>query len=282
MSPTPAPRRRTNQRAVPPSTPTASRPRGWARRGGRCSPTTPRARRGRTGCPGRRSGADRSRAGAISPRARCPRWPRPLRAPGPERDARRAGRRRGATRIRRRRRPWGSRWRPGRGAARCRRSRIRRSRRHLRPPRTRRPEDRWGARHRWPVRSRRRAGRRSRRRRLQRRPHRPAGPRRRRARRASPTCRRRRARAGGRSDRPCDYRAGSGEGASRQERHWSCARIRASRGDVAQPEEHRVRIAGVRGSSPLISTTRPVGIADGVRDSRGRSLDAQRGPLRRR
>jgi hypothetical protein len=29
----------------------------------------------------------------------------------------------------------------------------------------------------------------------------------------------------------------------------------ASRGDVAQPEEHRVRIAGVRGSSPLISTT---------------------------
>ena len=29
----------------------------------------------------------------------------------------------------------------------------------------------------------------------------------------------------------------------------------ASCGDVAQPEEHRVRIAGVRGSSPLISTT---------------------------
>ena len=29
----------------------------------------------------------------------------------------------------------------------------------------------------------------------------------------------------------------------------------ASRGDVAQLEEHRVRIAGVRGSSPLISTT---------------------------
>ena len=29
----------------------------------------------------------------------------------------------------------------------------------------------------------------------------------------------------------------------------------AARGDVAQPEEHRVRIAGVRGSSPLISTT---------------------------
>ena len=27
------------------------------------------------------------------------------------------------------------------------------------------------------------------------------------------------------------------------------------RGDVAQLEEHRVRIAGVRGSSPLISTT---------------------------
>src|SRR5450759_709087 len=29
----------------------------------------------------------------------------------------------------------------------------------------------------------------------------------------------------------------------------------ASLGDVAQLEEHRVRIAGVRGSSPLISTT---------------------------
>ncbi len=28
----------------------------------------------------------------------------------------------------------------------------------------------------------------------------------------------------------------------------------AARGDVAQLEEHRVRIAGVRGSSPLIST----------------------------
>ena len=28
-----------------------------------------------------------------------------------------------------------------------------------------------------------------------------------------------------------------------------------ARGDVAQLEEHRVRIAGVRGSSPLISTT---------------------------
>ena len=32
------------------------------------------------------------------------------------------------------------------------------------------------------------------------------------------------------------------------------ARLRHSRGDVAQLEEHRVRIAGVRGSSPLIST----------------------------
>jgi hypothetical protein len=30
-----------------------------------------------------------------------------------------------------------------------------------------------------------------------------------------------------------------------------------ARGDVAQLEEHRVRIAGVRGSSPLISTNRP-------------------------
>jgi hypothetical protein len=30
-----------------------------------------------------------------------------------------------------------------------------------------------------------------------------------------------------------------------------------ARGDVAQLEEHRVRIAGVRGSSPLISTTSP-------------------------
>ena len=29
----------------------------------------------------------------------------------------------------------------------------------------------------------------------------------------------------------------------------------AARGDVAQLGEHRVRIAGVRGSSPLISTT---------------------------
>src|SRR3972149_6034937 len=33
-----------------------------------------------------------------------------------------------------------------------------------------------------------------------------------------------------------------------------CA-LRRPGGDVAQPEEHRVRIAGVRGSSPLISTT---------------------------
>ena len=33
----------------------------------------------------------------------------------------------------------------------------------------------------------------------------------------------------------------------------ACVRS-AARGDVAQPEEHRVRIAGVRGSSPLIST----------------------------
>ena len=32
---------------------------------------------------------------------------------------------------------------------------------------------------------------------------------------------------------------------------------RRPRGDVAQLEEHRVRIAGVRGSSPLISTTPP-------------------------
>jgi hypothetical protein len=30
-----------------------------------------------------------------------------------------------------------------------------------------------------------------------------------------------------------------------------------ARGDVAQLEEHRVRIAGVRGSSPLISTNHP-------------------------
>jgi hypothetical protein len=34
-------------------------------------------------------------------------------------------------------------------------------------------------------------------------------------------------------------------------------RGRATRGDVAQLEEHRVRIAGVRGSSPLISTIQP-------------------------
>ena len=33
------------------------------------------------------------------------------------------------------------------------------------------------------------------------------------------------------------------------------ARLRPSRGDVAQLGEHRVRIAGVRGSSPLISTS---------------------------
>ncbi len=33
---------------------------------------------------------------------------------------------------------------------------------------------------------------------------------------------------------------------------------RATHGDVAQLEEHRVRIAGVRGSSPLISTISPI------------------------
>jgi hypothetical protein len=33
--------------------------------------------------------------------------------------------------------------------------------------------------------------------------------------------------------------------------------LRRSVGDVAQLGEHRVRIAGVRGSSPLISTTPP-------------------------
>ena len=36
--------------------------------------------------------------------------------------------------------------------------------------------------------------------------------------------------------------------------------LRRLRGDVAQLEEHRVRIAGVRGSSPLISTTSVVEI----------------------
>ena len=37
------------------------------------------------------------------------------------------------------------------------------------------------------------------------------------------------------------------------------------RGDVAQLEEHRVRIAGVRGSSPLISTTTRSCLAEAVR-----------------
>ena len=36
----------------------------------------------------------------------------------------------------------------------------------------------------------------------------------------------------------------------------------APRGDVAQLGEHRVRIAGVRGSSPLISTTLPGALRD--------------------
>jgi hypothetical protein len=43
-------------------------------------------------------------------------------------------------------------------------------------------------------------------------------------------------------DRVLDFRDDSGPFA------------RVVRGDVAQLEEHRVRIAGVRGSSPLIST----------------------------
>jgi hypothetical protein len=42
-------------------------------------------------------------------------------------------------------------------------------------------------------------------------------------------------------------------GAARSRRSFAAP----ARGDVAQPEEHRVRIAGVRGSSPLISTTSP-------------------------
>ena len=37
-----------------------------------------------------------------------------------------------------------------------------------------------------------------------------------------------------------------------------------ARGDVAQLGEHRVRIAGVRGSSPLISTTFPAVIPDTI------------------
>ena len=43
----------------------------------------------------------------------------------------------------------------------------------------------------------------------------------------------------------------------------SSARRSIGRGDVAQLEEHRVRIAGVRGSSPLISTIPWVGWAGG-------------------
>ena len=39
-----------------------------------------------------------------------------------------------------------------------------------------------------------------------------------------------------------------------------------ARGDVAQLEEHCVRIAGVRGSSPLISTNVPVARFDDPRD----------------
>src|SRR5439155_24688747 len=41
---------------------------------------------------------------------------------------------------------------------------------------------------------------------------------------------------------------------ARTEARGARARLRHSRGDVAQLGEHRVRIAGVRGSSPLIST----------------------------
>ena len=48
-----------------------------------------------------------------------------------------------------------------------------------------------------------------------------------------------------------------------------------SRGDVAQLEEHRVRIAGVRGSSPLISTTRLPRARTGRTDSR-RAMDRRR------
>ena len=46
----------------------------------------------------------------------------------------------------------------------------------------------------------------------------------------------------------------SNESRGRPEPERARARLRHSRGDVAQLEEHRVRIAGVRGSSPLIST----------------------------
>ena len=47
-------------------------------------------------------------------------------------------------------------------------------------------------------------------------------------------------------------RPGTGARATLRDR---CASRATLRGDVAQLEEHRVRIAGVRGSSPLISTT---------------------------
>ena len=52
-------------------------------------------------------------------------------------------------------------------------------------------------------------------------------------------------------------------------RHRSAPRA-VARGDVAQLEEHRVRIAGVRGSSPLISTTSVVERPSELSDSVGR------------
>lgn len=54
-----------------------------------------------------------------------------------------------------------------------------------------------------------------------------------------------------------------------------------ARGDVAQLEEHCVRIAGVRGSSPLISTTDPAACREAGERPSGR-LDGHRrnGPRR--
>ena len=53
----------------------------------------------------------------------------------------------------------------------------------------------------------------------------------------------------------------------------SLRRARRGRGDVAQLGEHRVRIAGVRGSSPLISTTSP----DTIRVTRASSRHSRAG-----
>ncbi len=57
---------------------------------------------------------------------------------------------------------------------------------------------------------------------------------------------------------------------------------RLTHGDVAQLEEHRVRIAGVRGSSPLISTISPSFVLDWLVVSVAVRRDRQNGGMAKR